>query len=212
MAKARPTRGQFPRGMKGDVMFRNALKKYKESMGPKDPSPKVQPQSKPSTNIKAGKGGSGKIDYSKYDVDRSAPKGPVTIKASSSKGSSGGGSGGGGGGGKPKPDKNAAYKAARDKIAKAQGKDAKAKATRNAEIVGLNAFIKAHEKKKGMAKAVAAAKKKLAEKQGGSKPEAPASKKGSSSPASSVKFTEEEKKKAQPFLSKSERTKQAQGK
>ena len=167
MAKAAPTRGQFPRGMKGDVMFRNALKKYKDSMGPQDPSPKVQPQSKPSTNIKAG--GSGKIDYSKYDVDRSAPKGPVTIKASSSKGSSGGGNNKGGGGGKPKTDsRNKAYQAARDKIAKAQGKEAKAKATTNAEIVGLKAFIKAHKDKKGMAKAVAAAKAKLAKKQGSS--------------------------------------------
>ena len=81
---------------------------------------------------------------------------------------------GGGGGGsskpkpKPKPDKNAEYKAARDKIAKAQGKEAKAKATTNAEIVGLKAFIKAHKDKKGMAKAVAAAKAKLAKKQGSS--------------------------------------------
>ena len=166
MAKARPTRSQFPRGMKGDVMFRNALKKYKESMGPKDPSPKVQPQSKPSRNIKAPS--SGRIDYSKYDVDRSAPKGPVTIKASSSKSSSGGGSSRSGGG-KPKPDsRNKEYQAARDKIAKAQGKEAKAKATTNAKSVGIKAFIKAQKDKKGMAKAVAAARAKLAKKQGSS--------------------------------------------
>lgn len=214
MAKARPTRGQFPRGMKGDVMFRNALKKYKESMGPK-------PESTPSSTKRPNR--SERRSGTKPQPAKPQPRRLSNIPPSEGTGGAaekklGYGAGkakpsGGGGGGKPKTDsRNKAYQAARDKIAKAQGKEAKAKATTNAEIVGLTAFIKAHEKKKGMAKAVAAAKASLARKQGKSKPEAPASKKGSSSPASSVKFTEEEKKKAQPFLSKSERTKQAQGK
>lgn len=86
--------------------------------------------------------------------------------------SSGGGGGGGGGSSrpapKPKSDKNAGYKAARDKIKKAKGKEEKAKATTNAEIVGLKAFIKAHKDKKGMAKAVEKARASLAKKEGAS--------------------------------------------
>ena len=158
MAKARPNRSQFPRGMKGDVMYRNALKKYKESYGPPVPKP-PKPEgrvnrrgrfipSKPKPETK-------KEETKKEEPPKQQPR---TINQSSGGNNKGGGD-------KPKPDKNAAYKAARDKIAKAQGKDAKASATRNAEIVGLNAFIKAHEKKKGMAKAVAAAKEKLKEKE-----------------------------------------------
>ena len=164
MAKAAPTRGQFPRGMKGDVMFRNAEKKYKESYGP--PAPKT-----PKPEGRVNRRGRFIPSKPKAETKKEETPTPQPRTINQSGGENNKGSGGGGGGSKPKPktdERNKAYQAARDKIKTAQGKDAKAKATTNAEIVGLKAFIKAHKDKKGMSKAVAAAKAKLAKKEGAS--------------------------------------------
>lgn len=57
--------------------------------------------------------------------------------------------------------KKTAYQTARDKIKTAKDKKS---ATLNADIEGLNSFIKAHGKKPGMAKAIAKAKESLAKK------------------------------------------------
>ena len=62
---------------------------------------------------------------------------------------------------KTEPKKKTAYQIARDKIKSSKDKKS---ATLSADIEGLNSFIKAHGKKKGMAKAIAKAKESLKKK------------------------------------------------
>ena len=77
MARQKPKRSDFPRGLLGNRKFQLAMEAYNKAT-----NPQVKPVSstKRPNRAQRRKGGLSKIDSSKYDMDSQPPKGPNQVK------------------------------------------------------------------------------------------------------------------------------------
>ena len=75
--REKPQRKDFPMGLLGNRQYQRALAQY---VGSDKPKPKPASTTKRPNRTERRKGGSSKIDSSKYDMDSQPPKGPNQVK------------------------------------------------------------------------------------------------------------------------------------